>query len=352
MTLLAFAPTWLGDAVMCLPALADLVRSVQSRTGASAGGQVAVAARAGVAGLFDLVPGVDRVVPVRGGGLRHAVAAVPSDARALRAVGASRAVLFPNSAQSALTVWLAGVPERWGYRRDLRGALLTHGVARPAGRHHHVDVYRHLAAAAGGVPGDRAPALDVPARLAKDAEDLLAARGWDGARPIVGLAPGAAFGGAKRWPADRFARVVAATVRDRGATCVLVGGRAEAETTYTIAAEAAKMTGRSGRGDVIDLAGATSLPLLASVLARCAAFVSNDSGAMHLASAVGTPVVAVFGPTDDRATAPVTRAGSPATILAGTAWCRPCGMRECPLDQRCMTTVPADRVIQAVGELL
>lgn len=355
MTLVAFAPNWLGDAVMALPALADLIRQVKPAGGEGsrrAGGRVVVAARRGVASLFDIVPGVDAVVPLGGGGLAAAARSLRADARAVAAAGADRAVLFPNSLRAALTARLAGVPERWGYRRDLRGPLLTHRVPRDRTTRHQVDAYQRLAAAAGARCGSREPALDPPADVVAAARRLLQERGWDGARPLVGFAPGAAFGGAKRWPVGRFAEVAARLAGDRDATCVLVGSAAEAGATRAIAREAGKMIERARPGDVIDLAGQTTLVLAAGVLAACGAFVSNDSGAMHLAAAVGTPVVAVFGPTDERATAPVARPGRRAAVLAGSAWCRPCGLRECPIDHRCMASVPADRVIQTVGDLL
>ena len=340
MTLLALAPNWLGDAVMALPAIADLRRYAAQQ-------RLVLAARPGVAPLFELVPGVDAVVTLAGGS--SAWGAFASDVQRIREVGASTAVLFPNSIRSALTVLRARVPDRWGYRRDFRSLLLTRGVSRVRGVLHQVDAYRHLVAALGAENGSREPQVDVPARLVDDARLVLRARGWDGARPLVGIAPGAAFGGAKRWPGRRVARLIARAVAERGASCVLVGGAADVPITCAIAAEAATIDPSARGGSVIDLAGQTTLVQLAGVLAACAAFVSNDSGAMHLAAAVGTPVVAVFGPTNEQATAPVSRAGGSVNVIAGTAWCRPCGLRECPIDHRCMTSISVDRVVHALG---
>jgi heptosyltransferase-2 len=215
-----------------------------------------------------------------------------------------------------------------------------------------VDQYRVLAAGAGASNGEREPAIDVPASATDGARAMLAERGWDGISPIVGFAPGAAYGGAKRWPPDRVARAIGTLARDRGIACVLVGGTADAATTRAVAAEAGKMSQPVHERRLIDLAGQTDLVRLAAVMSACSVFVSNDSGAMHLAAAVGTPVVAVFGPTNEHATAPVARRGRRATIVTGAAWCRPCGLRECPIDHRCMTSVPVDRVVQAVGEAL
>jgi heptosyltransferase-2 len=341
MTLLAIAPNWLGDVVMALPAMADLRRhAVQQR--------FVVAARPSVAPLFELVPGVDDVVTLSGG--VSAWAAIASDAQRIREVGASTAVLFPNSIRSAITVLRARIPIRWGYRRDFRSLLLTRGVPRARGPRHQVDAYRHLVAALGFDNGPREPRVDVPAQVVEDACAVLRSRGWDGVRPLVGIAPGAAFGGAKRWPGDRVARLIARVVGERGATCVLVGGAADVPTTHAIAGDAGRID-VSARGDsVIDLAGQTTLVQLAGILAASAVFVSNDSGAMHLAAAVGTPVVAVFGPTNERATAPVPRVDGSVTVIVGTAWCRPCGLRECPIDHRCMTSVSVDQVVHAMGD--
>jgi heptosyltransferase-2 len=341
MTLLALAPNWLGDVVMALPAMADLRRGVADQ-------RFVVAARPSVAPLFELVPGVDAVVTLSD--RTSSWQAFASDVQRIREVGASTAVLFPNSIRSALAVLQARVPSRWGYRRDLRSLLLTRGVSRSRKPLHQVDAYRHLVAALGADNGPREPHVDVPARVLEETRAALRARGWDGERPLIGLAPGAAFGGAKRWPGTRVAHLIARVIRERGASCVLVGGPADVPTTCAIVAEAGKIESTACGGSVIDLAGQTTLVQLAGVVAACATFVSNDSGAMHLAAAVGTPVVAVFGPTNERATAPVPRAGGVVSLMAGTAWCRPCGLRECPIDHRCMTSISVDRVIRAIGD--
>jgi len=343
MTLLALAPNWLGDAVMALPAMADLRQySAQQR--------FVVAARPSVAPLFELVPGIDAVVTLAGGSSGRG--ALANDVQRTREVGATTAVLFPNSIRSALTVLRARVPNRWGYSRDFRRLLLTRGVARARGVLHQVDAYRHLVAALGAENGPREPRVEVPARVIEDARLALRERGWDGSSRLVGFAPGAAFGGAKRWPGPRVADLIARATGECGVSCVVVGGAADVPTTCAIVAEAGKIGPSARAGSVIDLAGQTTLVQLAGVLAACSAFVSNDSGAMHLAAAVGTPVVAVFGPTDERATAPVPRASGSVTVIAGTAWCRPCGLRECPIDHRCMTSISVDRVLNALGDYL
>ena len=341
MTILLVSPNWLGDAVMALPAAADVRR--QERTS-----RLAVSARSGVAELWSMVPGVDEVVTLRHGRGLERWAALREGAERLRAIGADTAILLPHSLQSALTARRAGVSERWGYRRGLRGLLLTRAVPAPRGRVHQADYYRQLVGALGFPNGERVPRLDVPPAVTAAARELLAAEGWPPGVPLLGIAPGAAYGGAKRWPPERFAAVACALARSHGLQPVIVGSAGDRGTACAIEAELGKIKS-SGARPPLNLAGRTGLAQLAGVLATCAACVSNDSGAMHLAAAVGTPVVALFGATDERVTAPL---AARARVLTADAWCRPCLLRECPLDHRCMLGLEAGAVATAVGELL
>jgi heptosyltransferase II len=342
MTVLVFSPNWLGDAVMALPAVADLRRHESTR-------RLAVAARPGVAELWQLVAGVDAVVTMTAGRGPARWSAISASAEAVRSVRADTAVLLPNSPGTALVARRAGVPERWGYRRNLRGWMLTRAVPRPRRPVHQVDYYRGLVAACGIANGPRAPRLEVPAGAIDAAQVVLAAKGWTPGTRLLGLAPGAAYGGAKRWLPERFAEVAAALARAHGLAPVIVGTAADRAAACAIEAELGKIEPARGGPAAINLAGGTDLRQLIGVLAQCAVFVSNDSGAMHLAAAVGTPVVALFGPTDERATAPV---GERVAVLTAPAWCRPCLLRECPLDHRCMTGIGAGEVIRAAGEML
>jgi heptosyltransferase-2 len=341
MTILLVSPNWLGDAVMALPAAADVRR--HERTS-----RLAVAARASVAELWSMADGVDEVVTLPHGRGLDRWGAIREGADQLRSVGADAAILLPNSLQSALTARRAGVPERWGYRRGPRGPLLTRAVPAPRGRVHQADYYRHLVGALGFPNGDRVPRLDVPPAVTAAARELLAAEGWPPGVPLLGIAPGAAYGGAKRWPPERFAAVACALARSHGLQPVIVGSAGDRGSACAIEAEVGKITG-SGTRPPLNLAGRTSLAQLSGVLATCGALVSNDSGAMHLAAAIGTPVVALFGATDERVTAPL---AARARVLTADAWCRPCLLRECPLDHRCMLGLDAGAVAKAVGELL
>jgi heptosyltransferase-2 len=163
----------------------------------------------------------------------------------------------------------------------------------------------------------------------------------DGAT-LVGFAPGAAYGHAKRWPPSRVAELIARLVSERDAVCVL--GGAEGDRSAGREIESALPPGIR----VINLIGRTGLREFAGLLARCRAFVSNDSGAMHLAAAIGVPVAAIFGPTDERVTAP---AGEH-DVLLHQVFCRPCMLRECPIDHRCMKGVSVGAVFEAVSRRL
>jgi len=365
MKVLVFSPNWLGDAVMALPAVAD-IRRHRATSG------LVVAARSSVAGLWTMTAGVDDVVviPRARGAARWR--ALGENAEALRRTGSDTAVLLPNSLQTALMARQAGIPERWGYRRGFRRWLLTRAIPRPGGLVHQADYYRRLVAALGVANGERVPTLEVPAALVDAARDLLTAGGWTPGTRLLGIAPGAAYGGAKRWPPERFAAAAAQTARVHGLLPVLLGSEADRAATCAIEAELGKINaggwqagGRRGQTAArmdsepacrpatglvaINLAGRTDIRQLAGVLALCSVFVSNDSGAMHLAAAIGTPVVALFGPTDERVTAPL---AARVRILTAAAWCRPCLLRECPLDHRCMNGIDAGAVAAAAGELL
>jgi heptosyltransferase-2 len=342
------APNWLGDILMAVPAI-TAVRAAHPAA------HLAVAAPAAFADVCATIPGVDGVVPLPGSGLR----AIGPHAAALRAGGFDLAILFTNSFASALAASRAGIAERWGYRRDLRGRLLTRAVpvrakkktpestSTPdssllASSRHHSAYYLRLVASLGMPPIAGATVLAPPATAVDRAAALLAAAGVSADTRLVGFAPGAAYGSAKRWPPERVAAAIAGVTAGGAAPvrAVLVGAAADRE----IARAIQSALDPAAREAVVDLVGRTDVATLMAVLARCAVVVANDSGAMHVASAVGRPVVAIFGPTDERATAPM----GPHTLVRHDVWCRPCLLRACPIDHRCLRGVAAADVVAAV----
>jgi heptosyltransferase-2 len=339
--LLVLSPNWLGDAVMALPALADLRRHFHRA-------RIIVAARTGIAGLFTMSRFVDEVVALEWPGRLWARHSRRADIATVNAFRPDAAVLLPNSFASAWLTHRAGVPERWGYASDHRRFLLTRAIDRPAIRVHQSEYYRRLVKGLGVENGSLDPELVVPGHSIESAQNALRTAGSDPHRSFVVMAPGAAYGSAKRWPAEHFAGVAARLIRERGLQCVLVGSAADATVTRWVRA----LVAEDVRADVIDLAGLTTLETLAGVLSLASAGLSNDSGAMHVAGAVGVPLVALFGPTRERETRPLARQEGQVEVAINHVWCRPCMLRECPLDHRCMNGLSPARVFAMVSDLI
>src|SRR5262245_45103319 len=320
------ATNWLGDAVMSLPA----IRAIR---GVFPHAHLAVVARPWVADLYAREKSIDRVIPYAspsGLGARREFAA------RLRAERLDCAILLQNAFDAALMAWMAGIPERIGYRRDARGWLLTRAIAAPEPGEiprHERFYYLELLRRAGLI--ERIPAVEEirldGADEARDAgEERLRTLGVSG--PVVGISPGAAYGNAKRWLPERFAEAAARL----GMQVVVFGSAAERALCAEVAAGLAR-----GKVQGLNLAGETNLREFIDRAAACRVFLTNDSGAMHVASALGVPTVTVFGATDETGTGPT---GPLARIVREHVECAPCLLRECPIDHRCMTRVTSDRV--------
>jgi lipopolysaccharide heptosyltransferase II len=320
------APNWLGDAVMALPAM-GAVRAAFPQA------HIAVAAVAAVAPLFEEETAARQNEIV--------IVTRATETAAMTAGGFDTALLFPNSFRSAWAVRRGGVGERWGYAGNLRSPLLTRTVATPPDRVHQSRYYADLVRGLGLPVAESPPRVSVRQETAVRAQALFARQGITGGR-IVGFAPGAAYGHAKRWPPGRVAEVIARLIGGCGATCVLVGAAGDRDAAREIESTL------PSHARVVDLIGRTDLRLLAGVLALCDVFVSNDSGAMHLAAALGVRVVAIFGPTDDRVTAPP----DGHDVLVHPVFCRPCMLRDCPIDHRCMKGITSDAVFDVVAARL
>ncbi len=319
--LLVRAPNWLGDVVLSLAAVRDVRRNFP-------GARLTVLARPAVSDLYRAVGEVDAVETSHG---------LLPDSRALRGAF-DAAVLLPNSFGSALAMRLAGVPHRWGYATDGRGLLLTRGAREPRGVRGRSQVYYYramLEAVGLSVTGPPDPSLACPAEWSASGAALLGEGEW------IGLNPGAFYGTAKRWLPARYAEVGDRLARRTGARVAILGGAAEREL-------GARIAGAMTSSPRV-LCGQTTLPELVGVLSRLRLLVTNDSGPMHVAAALGLPLVAVFGPTDWRETAPV---GERHTLVREPVECAPCLLRECPIDHRCMRRIGADRVAAAALELL
>jgi heptosyltransferase-2 len=326
---------WVGDAILTLPALEALDRRFPRA-------EISLLGRSWVAGLFAGVAAVDRILAYESAGAHRCLAGRWRLARALRRERFDLAILFPNSLDAALVPWLARIPRRLGTPSDGRGLLLTHPVrvVRGSAERHQVFHYLGLVRAL-GADGDPTPRLAVAPTAAESVDRILADAGVPAGSAIIALNPGSVYGGAKRWPADRFAAAGDLLVDRWNAQVVLVGSGGELPVLERVA--------RAMRRRAIVLGGRTDLAELAALLRRARLLLTNDTGAMHVAAAVDTPVVAVFGPTDADATGP---RGLRCRIVREPVACSPCLLRECPIDHRCMTGVTVAQVVQAAEELV
>jgi heptosyltransferase II len=331
------APNWLGDAVMALPAMGVVRRSLRDA-------HITVAAIPSIAPLFE------EATNARQDGLL-VIPGVKREAKELAGGHFDAALLLPNSFRSAWSARRAGIGERWGYSASVRRPLLTRAIARPRGKVHQSVYYLELTRRLGLNATAEAPGVRVTPATRARADAILKERGVPSGATTVGFAPGAAYGHAKRWPPNRVAELIVRLSREHGAIGLLFGVAGDRDAGREI--ESSLPPGVR----VVNLIGRTDLRLLAGVMARCSAIVSNDSGAMHLAGALGVPLVAIFGPTDDRVTAPL---GGPAAqgglsepeVLTHPVFCRPCMLRDCPIDHRCMKRITVDVVLGAVARRL
>jgi len=322
------ATNWVGDAILSLPAV-EAVRALHPQA------HIAILARPWVADVYRFGDFADEILlyarqpGAAGIGERLRVA------RLLRERRFDCALLLQNAFDAALLAWLAGIPRRIGYARDGRRLLLTDAIERPRAGEipaHESYYYLELLRRAGWLER-------LPERVAVRLRGVEPAPG-----PAIGVSPGAAFGSAKRWLPERFAEAAAELARRCGASVWVFGSAAERALCEQVAA------GVRARGvEALNRAGETSLAEFIRLAARCRVFLTNDSGAMHIAAAAGVATVAVFGSTNPEATSPV---GERTRIVRQPVECSPCLLRECPIDHRCMTRVDAGRVVEAALELL
>ena len=332
MKILLRATNWVGDAILAMPA----IRAVRKKFPDA---QISIVARPYVAEIYGDQTICDELIAYDPKGEHRGWRGRERVAAALRAKQFDVALLLQNAFDAAWLAWRARVPQRIGYALDGRSLLLTEAVAVPKPGEipaHEKFYYLELLRRAGWLEeleDDAHVALHVPdARRRKAGETLLEA----GARPHavrIAIGAGASYGSAKCWPPDRFAEVANRLQAQMDADVVLFGTSSEAAVSNAIIAGMNRKP--------VDLTGKTSIGELPALLSQCHLFLGNDSGAMHLAAAVGLPVVAVFGPTDPQGTSPVTLRS---TIVQDKVYCSPCFLRRCPTDHRCMKRVTPEMV--------
>jgi heptosyltransferase-2 len=330
--ILVRATNWIGDAIMALPAL----RALRARFNEA---EITIVARPYVADLYRDQQICDQLINYDSQGVHAGFSGREGLAAELRKQKFAVALLLQNAFDAAWLAWRASIPERIGYARDGRSFLLTKALPVPKPGEipaHEKFYYLELLRRAGWVDSlsdESWIALSVPdEKRARAGKFLLAA----GSRPQavrIAIGAGASYGSAKCWAPWQFAEVANRLQAQSDADIILFGTAAETAVSNAITGELQRPP--------IDLTGKTAIADLPALLSQCHLFIGNDSGAMHVAAAVGLPVVAVFGPTDPHGTSPVT---ARCALVQDKPYCSPCFLRRCPTDHRCMTKVTPDMV--------
>jgi heptosyltransferase II len=328
-------PNWIGDLVMATPILSDLRKAYPHA-------HITAMCRSPICELLQEDPEIDELFcfsKANGFGRRGERRNIIEK---LRKGNYDLGILLTHSLSSAWWFWLGRVENRLGYDCNGRKLLLTHSLPFP--QHiqdqHLVETYKILLTPLGIPISDTPPRLYLTQKEIEGARTLLSQQGVPKGALVVGINPGATYGSAKCWLPERFREVTEKLLQDSDVYVVYFGD----QTTASLVKEIC--VGLSSR--VINLAGATSLRELACIISNCDVILTNDSGPMHIADAVGTPIVALFGSTSEVVTGPY-RSG---TIIHKHVECSPCYQRTCPIDFRCMKRIEADEVYVALNKIL
>jgi len=323
---------WIGDAILTLPAVASIRATYP-------GSHIAVLVKPWVADIYKLFSDVDEIIIYEN--KFDSPAGVFRLAQKLREKKFDAAILLQNAIEAAIIALSAGIPLRAGYDSDARGLLLTHSVrrTREIKKVHQIDYYLEMVKSLGCVSVDRDMHLETKINLT-DARNVLRKYVSETKNPVIGIAPGATYGPAKKWFPDRFAAVADRLGEIYSAQVIIMGGRADGETAQEVR--------KFARTELIDLAGKTNLQEAIYLISQCRLFISNDSGLMHVAGALNIPTIAVFGSTNPVTTAPV---GNKSVIVRREVSCSPCLKKTCPTDFRCMNMISVEDVLRVAGDL-
>ncbi len=326
---------WIGDAIMTTPA----VRTIRENFPKA---EITLLALPWVADVFSASPHVDHIFLYQKNGHHAGFSGRLRLAGDLRNQHFDATILLQNAFEAALITALAGIPVRAGYTTDGRGLLLTHGIKLPRERKkvHQVHYYQGLLQDLGLTPGKDSLYLNLSAQDRTWARDFLATNG-DAERPVIGFNPGAAYGPAKRWPAESFAELAREVVNQIGGRVFVFGTDADRDT-------AKQIIGAAG-GHVFDVTGRTTLAQAMALIESCRVFVTNDSGLMHVSAALGTPTAAIFGSTNPVTTGPYSDSSR---IIRKEISCSPCLKTHCKTDFRCMTEISSSEVADQIRDLL
>jgi heptosyltransferase-2 len=327
------APNWIGDSILALPAMANLQRNFPES-------ELWVAANEWVSDLFRMEDYLEGIIPLP---QQNSLKNLNLSARRLKEFTFDLGILLTNSFRSAFLFYLARIPQRWGYRRDGRGFLLTKGppIHNRVDRYHQAHYYLDLLSGLGLKNYTTELNLSLDRRELAWTKEWLESQNIEPKKPLVIINPGAFYGPAKRWPASKYSELASLLQEKNNAQIVIVGSETEVPLAEHIATDMPEKP--------FILAGQTSLSRLAAIISLGSVFISNDSGPMHLANALKIPVIALFGPTDPFRTGPYQ---DPYTLFHKGAPCWPCSYRTCPYDHRCMMNISAQEVFEACQEYL
>jgi len=328
---------WIGDAIMTTPAVRTIRRNYPDA-------DITLLALPWVADVFAACPHIDHLFIYDKKGRHQGLKGKLRLAADLRAHRFDMTILLQNAFEAALITTLARIPARAGYTTDGRGLLLTHGVRKhpDIGKKHQVHYYQEMLEGLGMQPGPDPLELFLEPDAVQEADKLLQQAMQGRAVSVIGLNPGAAYGPAKRWPAAKYGSLAAKLAAATDGLILVFGTEADQQAAAEISAAAG--------GRVLDLTGKTSLDLALACIDRCHVFVTNDSGLMHVAAALNTPLVAIFGSTDHIATGPYSEQ---ATIIRNHLDCSPCMKTHCPKEHfQCMEQITVAEVAEAALNFL
>ncbi len=331
------APNWLGDTVMATPAVRVLRRCLPEA-------HLTVLAPPAFQGFWSGIEGVQAVRVLDRKGAHRGWSGLRDLARELKREDYDASLLLTESFSSAYILWAAGIPRRLGIAAQGRSFLLKPALKNPCPRRRHfVTETLTLLRDGWGLPSFARPvALEFPlvAQGKREADHLLGKR--RGA--YVAFIPGATYGPTKRWPVEHWLELRDRILKDTRCSIVVVGSSAEAPALEPLGSRAPGLKGR-----LVMAAGKTSVLGLGAVLSRCRVAVANDTGPLHVAAAVGTPVVGLYGSSSPVWTRPL---GKGHQVLYHRVPCSPCFLKECPIDLRCMTSLTAAEAWTSLRPLL
>lgn len=324
---------WIGDAIMTLPAVAS-IRATYPQA------HIAILVKPWVADIYRLFSAVDEVILYEN--KFDTPAGVFRLARMLREKKFDAAILLQNAIEAAIIALAAEIPLRAGYDSDARGLLLTHSIRRTKEirKVHQIHYYLEMVRALGCVPVD--PEMHLEVKISpEEARDVLRKYVPENRKILIGLAPGATYGAAKKWFPERFAEVADRLDAEFSIQGIVLGGKADSETAQEVK--------KIAQTELMNLAGRTNLSEAIYLISQCRLFISNDSGLMHVAGALNIPTIAIFGSTNPVTTSPP---GKKSVIIRKEVSCSPCLKKTCPTDFQCMRLISVEDVFEAAERIL